>query len=134
MYGAGDAGRDDKATFSIRYMWREAGKGELLLTLPKDGEVKTTSSDGEAFLLPAGKWVRLEQEIVLNRPGYRDGWIRVWADGKLVVDKQQMVLRENDGVMFGGVQADAYFGGQDSSFAAPKDTRLRLTPFEVRTR
>lgn len=134
VYGAGDGGRDDKTVFAARYMWRDGGRVDLLLTQPSNGEVKTGSMDQDFFQLPLGKWVRLEQEVVLNGPGRKDGALRVWADGKLVVSRQNMVLRENDGVMFGGVQADAFYGGLDSSFAAPKDSRLRLTPFEVRTR
>lgn len=133
LYGASDAGRDDKLMFAARYMWRESGKSEVLATLPVNGEPKPTSIEPEAFKLSAGRWIRLEQEVILNTPGRKDGAIRVWVDGAQVIDKSQLVLRENDQIVFGGVQADAYYGGSDSSFASPKDTKIRFSPFEVRT-
>ena len=133
LYGAGDGGRDDKPVFSARFMWREGGKSEVLATLPLNGESRTQTIDPESFKLQAGKWTRLEQELVLNMPGRKDGALRVWVDGVQVIDKSQIMLRENDQVVFAGVQADAHYGGLDSSFASPKDTKIRISPFEVRT-
>ena len=76
----------------------------------------------------------LEQEVVLNTPGKKDGAIRIWADGALVVDRKNMLLRDKDTVTFAGVQADVHYGGADIGFQSPKDTKILLTPFEVRTR
>ena len=134
IYGTGDAGRDDKPIFAVRYMWRDAGKSELLMTLPTDGTSRNSTIEPESYKLQPGKWTKLEQEIVLNTPGRKDGKVRVWVDGMLVIDRPQMILRENDGIMFGGVQADAHYGGNDSSFLAPRDTKIRMTAFEVRMR
>jgi hypothetical protein len=106
---------------------------EVLATLPLNGESRTQTIDPEAFKLQPGKWTRLEQEVVLNKPGRKDGALRIWVDGVQVIDKSQMMLRENDQVVFGGVQADAHYGGGDPSFASPKDTKIRISPFEVRT-
>ncbi len=133
LYGAGDSGRDDKPVFAARFMWREGGKSEVLATMPLNGESRTQTIDPEAFKLQPGKWTRLEQEVVLNTPGLKDGVLRVWVDGVQVIEKTQLVLRENAQVVFGGVQADAFYGGADSSYASPKDTKIRISPFEVRT-
>jgi hypothetical protein len=132
LYGASEAGRGDKTVFAARYMWREGGKAEILATLPVNGEARTSSSDADAFRLQAGRWTKIEQEIVLNTPGMKDGALRVWVDGQQVVEKKGIVLRDSEQVGFGGVQADVYYGGTDSSFAAPKDTKIRFTPFELR--
>ena len=58
----------------------------------------------------------------------------MWVDGTLVADRQQMMLRDSNTVTFAGVQADVHYGGFDSAFMAPKDAKIRLTPFEVRVR
>lgn len=135
VYGAGERGFDEKVAFAARYMWREQGKTELLATLPgNNSEPRTVSIDPDAFRLPRGKWIRLDQEIVLNTVGQKDGVVRLWADGQLVVEKTQVTLRESGSVTFAGVQADVHYGGFESIFSAPQDTQIRLTHFEFRTR
>ncbi len=135
VYGAGDRGYDEKAAFAFRYMWRDDGRSELLTTLPgNNGEPRTMTMNPDAFRLPRGKWFRLDQEVVLNTIGQKDGLFRLWTDGQLVVERTGLVLRDSDLVTFAGVLADVYYGGTDSSFAAPQDTLVRLTPFEFRSR
>jgi hypothetical protein len=128
----------ERSAFAVRFMWRDAGAGELLTTLPVAGmtgyDQRTSTSDSDAFRLQTGRWRRLEQEVVLNTPEKKDGAIKVWADGRLVVDRKNVMLRETASGAFAGVQADAHYGGGDSSFIAPKDTMLRLTPFQLRVK
>lgn len=128
----------ERNAFAVRYMWRDAGAGELLTTLPAAGlvgnEPRTSGSDSDAFRFHTGRWKRLEQEVVLNTPGQKDGAIKVWVDGRLVINKAQVMVRETANVVFAGVQADVHYGGADTSFVAPKDTVLRLTPFQLRVK
>jgi hypothetical protein len=137
LYGVADGGRtDDKVAFATRYMWRDGGKVEMLATLPNPngGDSRTVSMEQDAFRLPRGQWVKLDQEVLLNAAGRKDGAMRIWVDGNLVIDRKGMNLRDTDSVAFAGVQADVHYGGTDVSFQAPKDTRIQLTPFVVRTR
>ena len=137
LYGAidGNHNNDDKTQFAGRFMWREGGALELVSTLPNaNGEPRTVSMDPDFFRLPVLRWTSVEQEIVLNTLGKKDGMIRVWMNGELVVNRTQLELSNSDSVLLAGVQADVYYGGSDSSFSSPKDTSVRLTQFEVRTR
>ena len=90
--------------------------------------------DPEAFRLPRGKWIRLEQEIVLNTPGRKDGSIRVWVDGTLVVDKQHLMLRDNDAVDVCRRAGRHALRRRGFVVLRTKDAKIRLTPFEVRMR
>lgn len=42
-----------------------------------------------------GRWYRLETEIKANTPGMRDGYVKVWVDGLLVLIRTNMNLRGN---------------------------------------
>ena len=48
----------------------------------------------DAFTLPKGRWVRIEQELVLNTPGQADGIARLWLDGDLKAEGTGLKLRE----------------------------------------
>lgn len=39
-----------------------------------------------AFEMPRGRWVQLEQEVVMNTEATSDGIVRTWVDGQLKVD------------------------------------------------
>ena len=134
LYGAADSGFDEKTAFAARFMWREGGAVEMMATLPQNGEPRNQMLDPDAFRLQPARWTAIEQEIALNTVGKKDGHIRVWVNGSLVINRTQLELRVADRVNFGGVQADIHYGGTDSSFTAPKDTCIRLTPFELRTK
>ena len=83
--------------------------------------------------IPRGRWVKLEQEVVLNAPKQADGILRVWVDGRLAVERTDLNYRMKPGVALSGVVADVFYGTEDGwGGAAPKDTKVSLTPFEVR--
>jgi hypothetical protein len=45
-----------------------------------------------------------------------------------------MAYRSKPGIAISGVSADVFYGAEDASIAAsaPKDTKLSLTPFDLR--
>ncbi|MEQ1698150.1 MAG: hypothetical protein ABL901_20160 [Hyphomicrobiaceae bacterium] len=77
--------------------------------------------------LPLGRWVRIEQEAVLNTPSLPDGIARVWIDGRLALENSGIVWRGFAGVQWAGTLADV-------SYVPPlhtttrKHTVLQLTP------
>lgn len=77
--------------------------------------------------LPRGRWVRIEQEVVLNALPKADGIARIWVDGKLALEKSDLMWRGHPGVQWAGTLADI-------SYVAPinpgdrKPTTLQLTP------
>jgi hypothetical protein len=52
------------------------------------------------------RWLRVQQEIVLNTPGAADGIVRLWTDGDLKAEDTGIELRKNKGDGIIGVPAD----------------------------
>jgi hypothetical protein len=118
--------------FIARIVWRDGGRGGLINRVSSAGETRAAPAEREGYPLARGRWVKLEQEVVLNTPRKLDGILRLWVDGKLVVDRADLSFRTKPGVVLSGVAADVFYGFEDGGGAAPKDTKLSLTPFEIR--
>lgn len=114
--------------FVAPMVWRSRGRGGTTMRLTHGGETRSWPAEREAVTLPRGRWVKLEQEIVLNTPKKADGTLRVWVDGALVIERSDIVYRTKPEVVMSGVAADVFYGEE----AAPKDTVVRLSPFELR--
>lgn len=89
-----------------RVTWQNDGRGGLTMQSKVDGETKQRSVGIERFDLPRGRWVSIEQELVLSKDGRSNGRARVYIDGQKVLDNQQPNSRESKGVKIGGVRAD----------------------------
>lgn len=89
-------------------------------------EVETTNVS-----LPKGRWIRVNQEIVLNAPDASDGIMRFWLDGKLVFERTDARVRSDAGVGFTGVAATAHMLADGPKAVAGGDSSIALTPFEL---
>ena len=127
-----DAAGPSSGGFVARMVWRHGGTGGATLRATSDGETRSTPADREGFAFPRGRWVKLEQEVVLNTPKQADGVLRVWADGRLAVDRTDMTYRTKSDVTVSGVAADVFYGTEEGGGVAPADTKMSLTPFEIR--
>jgi hypothetical protein len=130
--GGGDAEGRAREGFVARVAWRHGGSGGATLRVKSDGETRSTLAERDGFAFPRGRWVRLEQEVVLNTPKQADGILRVWADGWLAVDRTDMTYRTRSDVTLSGVAADVFYGSEEGGGLAPADTKVSLTPFELR--
>jgi hypothetical protein len=127
--GAGD--QDVTAgSVSSRIAWRESGGLELRAQIADWLEPRRVAGD-KPYILPRGQWVALEQEIVLNTPGARDGALRIWADGALVLEKTGIVIREKAQTQVSGVLAEATLS-VPAGTSLPKDQKILLSPPELR--
>ena len=131
MVGAEGDERGDG--FLVRLAWRYKGGGVTLRTT-ENGVTRAEPAERQAFELPRGRWVKLEQEVVVNTPKGSDGVLRVWVDGALAIQRTDMAYRAKPEVTIAGVSVDLFrgTGPDDSQAAASKDARVWLTPFEVR--
>jgi len=118
--------------FAAQLAWRRNGRGGVNDRETIGGEPRSGASEMESFALPAGSWVKLEQEVVLNAPDQADGLLRVWVDGQLVVERIDMIYRNKPGVIVAGVAADVFYGADDLAGAAPADATVWISPFEMR--
>ena len=119
--------------FSTRYMWRQKGRGEVYAYIV-GAKGRGISLSRGAWRFKKDQWTRLEQEVILNHPARRDGRIRVWVNGRLVLDETGLLFRTNEQTGFRGVMAHVFFGGKDRSWAASRDMVMRYTPFDLRWR
>ena len=73
----------------------------------------------------------LEQEIVLNTPGVKNGALRLWADGALVLEKTGLVIHEKAQAQVSGVLAETTLSVLAGA-TLPKDQKILLSPPELR--
>lgn len=107
--------------FSARLMWRAQGAGELYLYAP-DRAARCGDSLGRgAWHFVPMRWADIAQEVILNRPGAADGVVRIWVDGRRVLERRDLMLRETAEVRVNGVLFATFFGGNDPRWASPRD-------------
>lgn len=114
--------------FTSRYMWVERGGGSIYAYLPTSVTWGTYLGKGK-FTFQPGVWHTLQQQVVLNAPGRTNGVIRVWLDGKLVVNEQNLRFRDTSTLHLTGIYFDTFFGGNDRSWATPVDTSIEFGAF-----
>ena len=82
-----------------------------------------------AFEMTRGRWVAIEQEIVMNTPGESDGIVRTWVNGSLAVDART-AFNAKEPVSLTGVLAEVSAVGAPVD-AKAKNQRVSVTPFIV---
>lgn len=128
-----DAGEQgDK--FLARISWRPKATGGATVRITENGATRALAAERQTFEFPRGKWVKLDQEVVLNTPKKSDGVLRVWVDGTLVIDRADMSYRAKSDVVISGVSVDVFYGSGPDEVqpALSKEAKVWLTPFEVR--
>lgn len=130
------AAKDER--FATHVVWGARGVFANHASLStKDGWLTDISNIDQIGGLPRGRWVRIDQEVVLNMPGKDDGAVRLWVDGALRTQLPKAMLRYSADLAIQGVMADVHFGGQIydgrvTEGKAIKDELIQLTPFELR--
>ncbi len=118
--------------FTTRYMWRRDGDGEVNGYVSNKNEPKFGDSIGRgSWHFEPGKWHILEQEIILNNPAKADGILRVWVDGRQVIEAEDIAYRKFKNVKVDGIIFSTFFGGGDSSWASPIDQFVQFSDFRT---
>lgn len=128
--GTGGHIPDGENGFTTRGMWRKNGAGEIYAYTPASVGHGTSLGRGNWRFIP-GTWHAIEQEVVLNTPGKADGRVRVWFDEKPVLDQKGLTFRTVDTLKIEGILFSTFFGGDDTSWATPKDTNADFAGFAV---
>ena len=74
-------------------------------------------------LLQRNRWYCIEQHLRLNKPGVNDGLLRVWVDGRQVIEKAKIRLRNTPDLRIETVWFNVYHGGTEVS---PQDQHLYI--------
>jgi hypothetical protein len=132
--GGADAGGDQGDKFLARLAWRPKGAGGVTVRVTENNATRAVPAERDGFEFPRGKWVKLEQEVVLNTPKKNDGILRVWVDGTLAIDRTDMSYRARPDVVVSKVSVDAFYGSgpDDPQTSAANDAKVWLSPLEVR--
>jgi Polysaccharide lyase 14 len=130
----GLVGETDQSTdrFLVRPSWHQGGTVSVTNSVILDGKKFKQVADAEGVTLPRGKWVQIDQEVVLNAPEQENGILRLWIDGALAIDKADIAYRVKPDIAVSGVAADFFYNAEDVAGRAPTDAKVMLTPFEVR--
>jgi len=119
-----------KDGFSTRFMWLGDGRGQVYAYLPTSVLYGTSIGNGRFSFRP-GKWLELRQQVVLNSPGVSDGVIRVWLDGRLVVDQPGIRFRDVVTLGITGIYFDTFFGGDEDTWRTKVNTYVDFADFNV---
>lgn len=122
---------NDEAGFSARLMWRSGGRGEVYAyTQNKTARCGESLGRGN-WAFPTGRWVAIEEEVLLNTPGRDDGRVRVWIDSRLVLDQGGLVYRSGPAVHIQGLFFSTFFGGKKPEWASPRDQGADFADFRL---
>lgn len=121
-----------KPGFAVRVMWREKAIGDVAVQLPKLADKNAASLGRDRFQFKRGGWVQIEQEVVLNTPGKPDGKYRLWVDGVLRIERDNLQWRDEAHTTIEGVVGNIGYGTVEKPGQAPKTSQIGLTPFELR--
>lgn len=122
---------NDEAGFSARLMWRSGGRGEVYAyTQNKTARCGESLGRGN-WTFPTGRWIAIEEEVILNAPGRDDGRVRVWIDGRLVLDRGGLVYRSGPAVHIQGLFFSTFFGGKKPDWASPRDQGADFADFRL---
>ncbi|GGX95211.1 hypothetical protein GCM10007160_23450 [Litchfieldella qijiaojingensis] len=133
LYGgeapSGGTNANGENGFSMRFMWREDGQGELYEYVVNQDDKYGSSVGRGLWHFPPGRWVTVEQEVILNTPGQEDGVARVWIDGQPILEQNGIVYRTTDDVRIDGLMFSTFFGGDGSEWRTPRDQSVDFAAF-----
>jgi hypothetical protein len=143
-------GRRDTRCWSARFMWRTAGAGEFYTYLPSSGQFATpnqalcnvkpfstcnptygASVGRGAFTFQKGVWNQISQRVLLNDAGQANGELELFFNGQSVINVGGLMLRSDDVGKIRGIVMQTFFGGNEASFASPKDQNAYFSDFSV---
>lgn len=134
LFGASlNARINNKEDFSVRMRWLKGGRLGVQQTEETARDSRPVPIDEKWLEMPVGRWVEIEQEVVLNTPGQSDGVLRVWVDGKLHMNAGGLSFRKSADATFAGVIADTHYADSIMDWQpAPNATTIELSPLLVR--
>lgn len=132
LFGQSDTS-PETTKFSVQMRWLKSGKVAVQPVTPETLRPRFFVVNEDWLTLPRGKWVNIEQEILLNTPEASNGQLRVWVDGQLGFDRRNVQLRTDGEVRFEGVMADTHYANKAMQWRpAPTETEIKISPIVIR--
>lgn len=128
LYGHSEQDTTEGAgEFTTRFTWGTSGEMDIFAQVPGSTESRSLGGKRGTLALQPGKWTELDQELVLNTPGQKDGVIRVWQNGSLVVERTDVIFRMRPSASLAGVMAEMAAGEGPADKAGAQ--KILITPF-----
>ncbi len=115
--------------WSSRFVWK--GGGRLILYvyhLDQKGKYGDTFDVGR---LASGEWHELAERVTMNAPDKADGRVEAWIDGQPALTKDGLRFRDRSGVAVDRFYFSTFYGGDDATWAPPKDQFVYFPGFDV---
>lgn len=120
-----DASADAAAQSLMAHIgWSSSGELGVEIRTPTTADGWLSAS--KTTVWPRGRWVQVDQEVVMNEPGQSNGAVRVWIDGDLRVESLDLNMRPTADMKFIGVVADTGYIRREGAVAT-----VSMTPFMV---
>jgi hypothetical protein len=122
--------REAPNAFSTRLTWNAEGVLDIYGHMPGLASSRSITNERNEASLPRGRWIAVDQEVVLNTPGRSDGVLRVWFDGKLIFENRGVNYRTDADSAVRGILAEVAYTREPAPGEA--DNRVSIAPFEFR--
>jgi len=119
--------------FSSRLMWRRDGRGEAYVYhMHQPGKYGESLPFPDDVRFPPGQPIQVRQQVTMNRPGQRNGHLRIWltlpgSPERLVVDRDDLEWRSVDTFAADSVLFEVFHGGGDASWAPSKPCGVEIS-------
>ena len=108
---------------TVTFEWSAEGKPSLVAALDGGNHLRMS---GAGASLPTNRWIKIEQEIVLNDPAQPNGLLRLWVDGEHIGTSDRVPMRQDDRLLLRGVLVAIGY-----EHAPANAGTLRLSPIEI---
>lgn len=99
--------------FVVRMRWGREGDTMILEhTKTANGSNNQVLNRPGTIKLQKGRWMTLEQEVVLNSAEKQNGELHVWVDGTKVIENKKLKLIEDGALGIDGVAATVGLAGE----------------------
>ena len=122
----------DVNNFTSNLAWHGDGEPKLYVETKAVANQRAAAFDTYERKLPRGKWIHVEQEVILNTGDQPNGVVRLWLNGRIESDVKSAWMRADSGISITGVAGEVYFGGSGTTGRAANDETVWLSPFVIR--
>lgn len=117
--------------WSARYMWRAGGKAVVYLYYcgskePKFGELIEFKDSGKQVLFKTETNYTLKQRITLNSGRSTNGLLQVWLNGKMVVNRKDILYANEGSAQINTFYFSTFYGGGSQDWAPGRTTQAEF--------
>lgn len=125
-----------KDGWSVRMMWQKDGSLIQYVYHPDQPSRFGDLMPFDMLALSLGQWHTVQTRVTLNQAGRRNGLIKTWLDGKVVLNRRRLRFRTGNDLKIDRLLFASFYGGQGAQWAPSYDNALfiddvRLSPHPI---